>query len=232
MGRGDDGQVLRNSNNSCPQLLARNIPFSSFPTPNSYFFRRMHLYASVVFKSRALPFAQAEELKDLEKLHDEFRINIPRFSCRGIYGRSRFCKIRCRCHSGFCPPQKASPRTQSASGLCPGGYNPLADSVRGDTIRQRILSGETCSASGFCPSSAECVPPPPPTINPLPPLQLRMVKWSSNARIHINYIQEKVQSNNKSVSQSHTHRKSRLARGNRSILRPGVTEPFSEAMQG
>ena len=75
----------------------------------------------------------------------------------------------CRCHSGFCPPQKVSPRTQSASGFCPGGYNPLADSVRGDTIRQRILSGETCSASGFCPSSAECVPPPPPipTINPL-----------------------------------------------------------------
>ena len=66
------------------------------------------------------------------------------------------------------PPQKVSPRTQSASGFCPGRYNPLADSVRGDTIRQRILSGETCSASGFCPSSAECVPPPPPlTIKPL-----------------------------------------------------------------
>ena len=74
-----------------------------------------------------------------------------------------------RCHSGFCPPQKVSPRTQSASGFCPGGYNPLADSVRGDTIRQRILSGETCSASGFCPSSAECVPPPPspPSLQPL-----------------------------------------------------------------
>ena len=38
-------------------------------------------------------------------------------------------------------------------------------------------------------------------------MQLRMVKWSSNARIHINYIQEKlemVQSNNTSVSQGHT----------------------------
>ena len=38
----------------------------------------------------------------------------------------------------FVPPQKVSPRTQSASGFCPGRYNPLADSVRGDTIRQRI----------------------------------------------------------------------------------------------
>ena len=91
------GQVLRNSNNSCPHLLAmfsNGIPFSSFATPNSYFFRRMHLFASVVYKSRALPFAQAEELKDLEKLHDEFRISFPRFSCRGIYGRSRLSKRR------------------------------------------------------------------------------------------------------------------------------------------
>ena len=70
----------------------------------------------------------------------------------------------CRCHSGFCPPQKVSPRTQSASGFCPGGHNPLAGTVRGDKIRQRILSGGTCSASGFCPSSAECVPPPPPLL--------------------------------------------------------------------
>ena len=135
-----------------------------------------------------------------------------------------------RCHSGFCPFQKVSPRTQSASGFCPGGYNPLADSVRGDTIRQRILPGETCSASGFCPSSAECVPPPPPppppTINPLHliservGMQLRMVKWSSNARIHINYMQEMVQSNNKSISQSHTH--THTGR----VDRPGVTDPY------
>ena len=131
-----------------------------------------------------------------------------------------------RCHSGFCPPQKVSPRTQSASGFCPGGHNPLAGIVQGDKIRQRILSGGTCSASGFCPSSAECVPPPPPpTINPLRliservGMQLRMVKRSSCKRwIHINYIQEKlemVQSNNKSVSQSHTQEDySSEARGN------------------
>ena len=54
------------------------------------------VFASVVYKSRALPFAQAEELKVLEKLHDEFRISFPRFSCRGIYGRSRLCTLRCR----------------------------------------------------------------------------------------------------------------------------------------
>ena len=83
------------------------------------------------------------------------------------YPRLQQSTLTYRCHSGFCPPQKVSPRTQSASGFCPGGYNPLADSVRGDTIRQRILSGETCSASGFCPSSAECVPPPPPPLQQL-----------------------------------------------------------------
>ena len=59
------------------------------------------------------------------------------------------------------PPPKSVPPDTIRCGFCPGGYNPLADSVRGDTIRQWILSGETCSASGFCPSFAECVPPPP-----------------------------------------------------------------------
>ena len=34
----------------------------------------------------------------------------------------------------FVPPQLLSPRTESASGLCPPGQNPLADSVRGDTF--------------------------------------------------------------------------------------------------
>ena len=109
-----------------------------------------------------------------------------------------------------------SPRTQSASGFCPGGHNPLAGTVQGDKIRQRILSGGTYSASGFCPSSAECVPPPPPPplqqlINPLRliservGMQLRMVKWSPNAQIHINFTRklEMLQSNHKSVSQSH-----------------------------